>query len=421
LKRLRTHRSAPRQTACIVVHNYLEMDPRARREAEALAGDGWSVDVVCLRAPGERRTETWNGIRVFRLPVRRHRGRGLAIYMAEYAAFFALALVMVSWLTLRRNYRLVQAHNVPDALVFTALLPRLFGARVILDIRDPLPDLYVSKFGGNHRHPAVRLARAVESASVAYADHVLTPGEPSRRRLIGRGIRADKVTNVLNSADPVLFQTLPRASTAAGSNGAFTLIYHGGLFERYGLDVAIRAVDRLRLDMPGIRLRVAGYGEELVNLQRLIDDLDLGAFVSLEGWIAPEAIPSFAAGADLGVVPYRRDSFTDLIYPTKAFEYIAMGIPVVVSDLVGIRELFAQVPDLFVRPGDVDDLAARILDLYRDPARLQRLNQATQLAYAPYGWTDQKRRYLALVDSIVDGATSTGSKRSAHPHLSPRA
>ncbi len=234
------------KAACIVAHTHLSMDPRVCREAEALLSDGWALDIVCLRGPGEPRTENWGGARVHRLPVRRHRGSGLLTYVIEYATFFVLATLYVSWLGLRRRYDLVQAHNVPDVLVFTAVLPRLLGARVLLDIRDPLPDLYISKFRGNQRHPAVRLTCWIEARSAAFADHVLTPGEPSRRRLVGRNIPPEKVTNILNSADPRLFPPVRHGGAEAGGNGRFTLVYHGGLFERYGLDLAIRAVHQLR-------------------------------------------------------------------------------------------------------------------------------------------------------------------------------
>src|SRR5215212_3737468 len=169
-------RNRPRR-ACMVVHSHLAMDPRVRREAAALLSDGLSLDIICLRGPGEARTETWNGARVYRLPVRRHRGSGFAVYMLECALFFLLATLCVSWLGLRRRYDLVHAHNLPDFLVFTAVLPRLLGARVVLDIHDPLPDLYASKFGQNQRHPFVRLTRWIEARSTAFADHVLTVGE----------------------------------------------------------------------------------------------------------------------------------------------------------------------------------------------------------------------------------------------------
>lgn len=392
------------KAACIVVHNHIDMDPRMRREAEALLADGWSLDIVCLRGEGEPRTENWGGATVHRLPVRRHRGRGQAIYSLEYAAFFLLASAYVSRLSLRRRYDLIQAHNIPDFLVFTALLPRMRGARVLLDIRDPLPDLYTSKFGGNQSHPVVRFIQWLEAKSITFADHVLTPGEPSRRRLIGRKVPPEKVTNVLNSADPRLFMPIHRPIDSPAWGDRFTLAYHGGLFARYGLDIAIKAVHQLRRDIPGLRLRIAGIGEEFDNLRRLVEQLDLEEHVSLEGWISPSGIPEFVAQADLGVVPYRQDTFTDLIYPTKAFEYMAMGIPVIMSNLTGIVELFCDAPELFFRPDDVDDLARHIFLLYREPARLSRLNEIAQRAYAPYSWEGQRQNYLALVHRLVNGA-----------------
>lgn len=402
--------SARRRRGCIVVHGALAVDPRVRREAAALLAAGWSLDVICLRDSEDAPEEALPGANVHRLPVRRHRGSGTAVYLLEYAAFFLLATALLSWLGLWRRYTLVQAHNVPDCLVFCALLPRLLGARVVLDIRDPLPDLYASKFGGSQRHPLVWIARRIEAASIAYADHVLTPGEPSRRRVVGRGADPAKVTNILNSADPRLFPPRARPALPDDARGAgFALIYHGGLFERYGLDLAIRAVEQLRDEIPGLTLKIAGYGEEAAALQRLVAELGLAERVSFAGWISPAEIAAFAANADLGIAPYRQDSFTDLIYPTKAFEYIAMGIPVIMSRLEGMVELFDGVPDLFFRPNDVDDLARLILALYRDPRRLARLNQAAQRAYAPLDWTSQQRRYLHLIDTVVSDNASARS------------
>ncbi len=398
--------AAPRdqRTACIIAHSHFPMDPRVRREAEALLSDGWRVDIVCLRDRGELRADTWGQAKVHRLPVRRHRGISMAHYVIEYAMFFMLAALYVTLLGLRRRYDLVQVHNVPDFLVFAAASLRLFGARVLLDIRDPLPDLYLSKFGGNASHPLVRLACWIEARSTAFADHVLTPGEPSRQRLLGRSVPAQKVTNILNSADPELFAPVPRRGAEKSREGRFNLVYHGGLFRRYGLDIAIQAVHQLRDDIPGLQLRIAGRGEEADDLARLVEQLGLVDRVSLVGWVDSERIRELVADADLGVVPYRRDTFTDLIYPTKAFEYITMGIPTIIAGLAGVAELFPDVPDLFFRPDDVADLARHILLLYQEPQRLSRLAEAAQRAYAPYAWEGQRREYIALVERLVAGA-----------------
>jgi glycosyltransferase involved in cell wall biosynthesis len=397
----------------MVVHSFYPDDPRVRRETEALLGDGWQVDVICLRGEGEAKHEDCNGAQVHRLAVRRHRGAGFAIYMLEYMHFFLLASVLLARLQVKKRFNVVQVHNMPDFLIFTAATPKMLGARLVLDIHDLVPELYGSKFGGKPGHPAIRMARWAERQSGAFASQVLTAGEPFRKRLVERGTPADKVTVIMNAADPNLFQAdkyaKSKAETGQSGKDSFVLMYHGGLFDRYGLDIAIKAVDKLRSQIPGIALHIYGQGEASNDLARLVNTLGLHEHVLLGGFVPIDSIPALVAAADLGVVPYRRNPFTDLLYPTKAFEYIIMGVPIVMSSTGAVTELFPDVPDMFVPPEDVDALAARILDLYQDPRRLQALLDAAQRAYAPYAWENQRERYLAVMRGLLPSA-----RRVAH-------
>jgi glycosyltransferase involved in cell wall biosynthesis len=392
----------------MVVHSFYPDDPRVRRETEALLGDGWQVDVICLRGEGEAKHEDCNGAQVHRLAVRRHRGAGFAIYMLEYMHFFVLASALLARLQVKKRFNVVQVHNMPDFLIFTAAIPKMLGARLVLDIHDLVPELYGSKFGGKPGHPAIRMARWTERRSGAFASQVLTAGEPFRKRLVERGTPSDKVTVIMNAADPNLFQAAKHAKskveTGQSGKDSFVLMYHGGLFDRYGLDIAIKAVDKLRLQIPGIALHIYGQGEASADLARLVNNLGLHEHVLLGGFVPIDGIPALVAAADLGVVPYRQNPFTDLLYPTKAFEYIIMGVPVVMSSTGAVTELFPDVPDMFVPPEDVNALATRILDLYRDPRRLQALLEAAQRAYAPYAWENQRERYLAVMRGLLPSA-----------------
>jgi glycosyltransferase involved in cell wall biosynthesis len=385
--------------ACMIVHSYYPADPRVRRETEALLANGWAVDVICLRNHGQPAKELCGGATVYRLPVRRHRGSGLAVYLLEYLVFFVLASIKVTLLHLRRRYNVVQAHNMPDFLAFTALLPKLMGARVVLDIHDVVPELYMIKFGGREDHKVVRLTRWFERVSTRFADYVLTAGAPFRRRLLERGVPNDKLTVIMNSADPRLFtQQQPQKRNDDG----FTLIHHGSLFERNGLDIAIRAVDRLRHEIPNLRFNIYGQGEAEAGLADLVRELDLRDHVKLGGFVSIDAIPALISSADLGVIPLRKNSFNDLIYPTKAFEYLAMGVPVIMARTEAVVDLFADVPDMLFTPEQVDELADRILMLYREPERRQRLLAAAQQAYIPYEWENQRRTYVAIMNHLAD-------------------
>ena len=79
----------------IVVHASLPDDPRIRRQAEALRDAGHEVDLFGLRDPGQPGAETWNGIRILRLPVRR-RFTGFAGHLAEYLAFAAVVSIRLT-------------------------------------------------------------------------------------------------------------------------------------------------------------------------------------------------------------------------------------------------------------------------------------------------------------------------------------
>lgn len=392
--------------ACMIVHSHYPADPRVRREAESLLADGWAVDVICLRDPGEKPREECAGATVYRIPVTRHRASGLAVYLWEYLLFFFAASFRVTALHLRRRYDVVQAHNMPDFLVFAAAIPRLLGARVVLDIHDLVPELYGVKFTGRGSRLVARITRMVEYVSTAFADQVITAGEPFRRRLLARQVPAEKVTVVMNSADPRLFHPLERAPANPEGDNRFTLVYHGGLFHRYGLDIAVRAVHRLREEIPDLQFRIYGDGDAVPELEQLIGELRLEERVHLGGFVPLDRIPALIAGADLGVVPYRQNPFTDLLFPTKAFEYIVMGVPVIMARTEAVVTLFGEVSDLFFQPGDDRELAERILALYKEPARRQLLLAVSRAAYAPYAWDRQQHEYLALMNRLVTGRGS---------------
>src|SRR5436190_13414714 len=127
--------------AAVVLFSHYPSDPRPRRAAEALAQEGMSVEVICLKEEESEPThEEFNGVSITRVPLKRRRG-GKVAYLLQYGWFIVLAGVILSGRSLRRRYDLVHVHNMPDVLVFSALIPKLMGARVILDLHDPMPEL----------------------------------------------------------------------------------------------------------------------------------------------------------------------------------------------------------------------------------------------------------------------------------------
>ena len=388
---------------CMIVHAYYPLgETRVEREARALVRGGYAVDVICLRAPGEQSVERDDGITIHRLPVGRHKGRGPGVQLLEYLAFFILAMARLTRLHLRASYGVVQAHNLPDFLVFAALPARLMGARVILDIHDLMPEFYAARFGTSLDAWPVRLVRLQERLSCRFANHVITVSEHWRQTLIRRGVSPDGCSVVMNVADDAIFFPPAEPRPLLHNPDGLRLIYHGSLARHYGLDLAIQAVGRVRPDIPGIHLTLLGDGDYVPELRQLIDELGLAAHVELINELRPAGeLPAIIGAADLGIAPYRNDTFTDGLLPTKLMEYAALGMAAVAARTTAIENTFGGTMAAFFEPGDVDDLARCLRSLHSHPERLAELRAGSALFNERYNWPRIAASYVATVDRLA--------------------
>ena len=383
---------------CMIVDNNYP-DIRVEREARALVRRGHTVEVICLRQEGDPKRARVDGVVVHRVPVRRQRGMGLAAQALEYLVFGAWAFALVTVLHLRRRFDVVQVHNVPDFLVFAALVPKLTGARVLLDLHDLMPEFFASRFGGRMDGMAVRLVRWQERISTAFADRVLTVTDLWRRTLVERGLEPSRVDVVMNLPDDGLFQR--REPEVRREADRITVIYHGTLTYRYGVDQLVRAVAVLRDRLP-VHLIIHGRGELVSNLEALVAELGIADRVVMSTQLLPTAaLPDLIAQADIGVVPNRNDVFTDGILPTKLMEYAALGIPAVVARSTATTAYFDDSMVRYVEPDDVPALAAAIEELAVDPDRRLALARAAQFFTDRYAWSREAERYIDIVEHMV--------------------
>ncbi len=387
----------------MVAYTYYASDPRVRREAEALAERGDAVEVYCLRRRGEPAGEDCRGVRVRHLPMARYRGGNALLYMGSYCRFFLLAAWTLGWRHLRRPYALVHANNMPDFMAFTALVPRLGGRPLILDIHDTMPEIYQGKFGVGARHPLIRLLRFQERASARFASRVLTSEHTKREALIGHGLPAAKIEVLLNLPDPRLFPSSPPRPARSPAEG-FRLVFHGTLAERLGVDLALRAVALLGDRIPDLRLDIIGDGDQRPRLLALRDELGLDGRVRFsDGMVPVEELPGLLAEADLGVIPTREEIGTRYMLPTKLLEYAALGIPTVVAPTHTIRYYFDDAQVAFFSPGSADSLATVIYDLYADPEARRRLAAGAARFAERFAWERHKQVYTDLVDALCAG------------------
>jgi glycosyltransferase involved in cell wall biosynthesis len=392
---------APRaKRLCAIVHSDFPADPRVFRAVRVALDEGWEVDVLATKRPGERASEVVDGARVTRLPIAHRRAAGALHVVAEYLGFTLMAAARASLLAVRRRYSAVHIHNPPDFLIFAATIPKLLGAKVIFDVHDLSDDIFAMRFGAR---PGARLfdraLRLIESAATRFADFVITVHEPYRRELAARGVSLEKTTVVMNTVDERL---LPSGHRADSGDGGFRVVYHGTVTPPYGVRLVVEAVAKLARDVPDVRLDIYGDGDAVPKIEALANELGVADRVRLSRRYLPQAeVLERIQQASVGVIPNLRVRFNRMALSTKLFEYVALGIPVVSADLSSIREHFADSEVLFFSAGDADALRSALFETWRDPEAATARSRGALRRYENYRWPAQARRYAELLERSV--------------------
>lgn len=384
----------------MVVLSSYPYDPRVRRQAEVLEEEGIHVDVICLREPQQAKTEKLGLVTVHRV-MKSVNKESILRYVWLSFMFTLLAIIKLQALGMKKDYRLIQVHNMPDFLVFTGIFQKMLGKKIILDIHDLTVELFETKWPDKKKSLMMSAVRKVEKLSCSFADHLITVTDACKEKLVGRGIPPEKITLVLNTADTRIFQfdcdrTFEKIESKA------RILYHGTVAERFGIHTAVEALALLQEKIPQSTLHIYGkYDTDCRNkLERQIRDLGLQELVFLNGTRSLEQIHEIIKKSDIGLVPYVNDPYMNLALSTKTFEYAATGLPVVASELYSLSLIFDQSSIKFATADNPEAFSDAIAELCLSPEKRMQISQNANEVVAAISGSVMGKRYLRLVESM---------------------
>jgi len=392
-------KAGPKLRVAMLSYSFYDNDARVARYAETLAKRGDHVDVMALGQQGQPAFGKLNGVNIFRIQKRERNERGKISFLSRLLKFFIKSSRILNEEDRKNPYDLIHVHSVPDFEVFAAWLPKLRGAKIILDIHDIVPEFYAAKFKAGKNSLFYKMLILIEKLSAAFADHVIISNHIWEKTLCRRSVNGGKCSVYLNYPDPSLFHKRPRLR----DDGKFIMMYPGTLNWHQGLDVAIGAFSMASDLAPEAEFHIYGRGDTRDFLVDLVRQRGLEEKIIFHKMLPKEQIAEIMANADLGVVPKRNDSFGGEAFSTKTLEFMSLGIPVLASATKIDRYYFNDSVVKFFNPEDMKDLADKMLLLIKNRELRENLAQNASKFITEYTWDKKEQEYLNLVDSLVNG------------------
>lgn len=242
-------------------------------------------------------------------------------------------------------------------------------------------------------------ARTFEHRILGAADRIVAVSERAAQDLLDAGAPPDRIRVVPNGVDTNRFRPLPGSGASIRARwdlGEDPVIGFVGCFYRWhGLEYLVSSLPEVLADVPSCRLLLVGDGDQRDQIRAQVDELGLSHAVTFTGNVPHNDIPAHLAAMDVVVAPHApwKEFFGS---PIKLFEYMSVGKPIVASAVGQIADVIrdGQIGRL-VPPGDVEALAATLLDLLRSPEERQRLGAAARdEAVAKHSWATRAREIL---------------------------
>jgi PEP-CTERM/exosortase A-associated glycosyltransferase len=311
---------------------------------------------------------------------------------------------------------LIHAHSPVLCAIPAIREARRLRVPVVYEVRAFWEDAAVDHGTDTRGSLRYRAVRAAETWACRKADRVVVICEGMKQDLVGRGIPAGKIDVSWNGIDPALYQEAEPDREFArswGLEGKRVLGFLGSFYGYEGLDLLVSALGRLTQRRADLALLLVGGGPMEKSLQEQVRRDGLDGLVVFPGRIAKEQIPSVYALVDILVYPRYSTRLTELVTPLKPLEAMAMGKPLVASDIGGHRELIQQNRTGFLfEPGSVPALAEAIemvLDDDKLRARLVREGRAWVVEH--HAWS----KTTAVYKKVYADSLSSREGASAGP------
>jgi glycosyltransferase involved in cell wall biosynthesis len=382
----------------VIENSPIGLDCRARQQVDDLLASGYRVSAVTRRDPANAGYREQPGMKVLEYPPPREPGSKLG-YISEYGTSLGWAAVLSLSVRLRGRVDIVQFCEPPDIYFPLGWILRGLGAKVVVDQRDLMPELFAARYGQT-KPTMMSLLRWLERRTQRMAQHTLCSNETFRGCLIEAGARPERMTIIGNG--PVLSRIhAATADRTLRGQHKFLCCWIGVMNPQDHVDLLIDIIAHIVRDLgrTDCGFAVIGDGECLEEARAQASRLGLEAWVHFPGWLPQDQVFSYLASADVGL----DTSLQNEISPHKVIEYMAFGLPFVAFD---VREtlVLGEGASALVPPTDIESYAQQVVTLIDDVVCRSKMGEiGRKRVQKVLSWERQSIAYIDVFQSLTSG------------------
>ena len=342
--------------------------------------------------------EVLDGIRVIRTYTYASPNKTFRNRLLNFLSIMLSAPLGVPRLESRWDVVVAISPSLPSAIMAYAIA-KLKGAALVYDLEDIYPETAIVL--NMLRNPVmIATSKALEKLVYHCATKIAVISKGFKANLRNKGVPDHKIEIVSNWTDPELFNSRDGKMTREryGWTNKFVVMFVGTIGLAQGAEHIVEAA-RLLSHVPDIQFVFLGAGVEKPRLEALVNEYGLRNVIFLPPR-SHEEVPDFLSAADACLVHLRRNSLFAITIPSKTYEYMGMGRPIIMGVEGEAAELVQEAQcGIPVGPENPEAIAQGIVKLYTDPELCSRLGQnGRSFALANYTKDKVLERYLDVLE-----------------------
>lgn len=279
---------------------------------------------------------------------------------------------------------------------------------LVLEIRDIWPES-IATVGAMKKGMVFRFLEFLERRMYRSANHIVAVGQGYRQNVESKVNVKDRISVITNGVDPELFQPRQPSSELMGKwdlQGRFVCSYVGTIGMAHGLDVTIRAAEKLReLDVKDVVFLLVGDGAYRKVLEEQVTEKGLEDWIRFTGRLDKSQMPEVLASSDAMLVHLKKSDLFETVIPSKIFEALSMERPIIMGVKGESAEIIREAnAGLFMEPDNEDDLVRNVVQMKTEPELMNQLrSNGRQFVSQHYNRNTKAEDFLDTLQSVAKG------------------